>query len=150
MIRVALSATLAAAVATAVVGTAHADAPRWNLVADAGDSAAYIDQGSVAALGDAKTVWLLRNYPQTIDLGSDPITGNSWYPHRSVKVQYAVDCSMGLLALNAWQMYTGNFADGTVVWADRHHGLLAYAAPSVAEEQAALAAVCGTKTAASR
>jgi len=71
MIRVALSATLAAAVATAVVGTAHADAPRWNLVADAGDSAAYIDQGSVAALGDAKTVWLLRNYPQTIDLGSD-------------------------------------------------------------------------------
>jgi len=57
---------------------------------------------------------------------------------------------MGLLALNAWQMYTGNFADGTVVWADRHHGLLAYAAPSVAEEQAALAAVCGTKTAASR
>ena len=149
MIRVALTATLAAA-AAAVIGTANADARRWNLVADAGVSAAYIDQGSVAALGDAKSVWVLRNYPQTIDLGSDPVTGDPWYPHRSVKVQYAVDCSKGLLALNAWQMHSGNFADGTVVWADRHHGLLAYAAPSIAEERAALAAACATKTASSR
>jgi hypothetical protein len=146
MIRAALSATLAAAAVAAAWGIAHADAPRWNLVAD-GSTSAYIDQGSVSALGNTKSVWVLRNYPQTIDLGSDPVTGTPWYPHRSVKVQYAVDCTTGLLALNAWQMHSGNFADGAVVWADRHHGLLAYAAPSVAEEEAALAAVCGTKTA---
>jgi hypothetical protein len=147
MHRSALSATLAVAAVAAISGTAHADAPRWNLVADAGPTSAYIDQSSVSALGDAKSVWVLRNYQRVIDLGIDPVTGTPWYPHRSVKVQYAVDCGTGLLALSAWQMHSGNFADGAVVWADRHHGLLAYAAPSLAEEAAAFAAVCSTKTA---
>jgi hypothetical protein len=147
MNRTVLFTTLAMAAVAAICGTAHADAPRWSPVADASLTSAYIDQGSVAALGDAKSVWVLRNYPRTIDLGSDPVTGTPWYPHRSVKVQYAVDCGTGLLALNAWEMHSGNFADGEVVWADRYHGLLAYAPPSVAEEVAALAAVCGSRTA---
>jgi hypothetical protein len=147
MTQVTLSAGLAVAALIAAVGTANADSPRWTLVADSRVGAAYIDRDSVAALGDAKSVWILRNYPQTIDLGSDPVTGTPWYTHRSVKVQYAVDCVKGLLALNAWQMHSGNFADGAVVWADRYHGPLAYAAPALAEEKAALAAACGTKTA---
>jgi hypothetical protein len=147
MNRTALSAALAVAAVAAIWGTAHADAPRWNLVSDADPTSAYIDQGSVSGLGDAKSVWVLRDYQQTIDLGIDPVTGTPWYPHRSVKVQYAVDCGTGLLALSAWQMHSGNLADGAVVWADRHHGPLAYAAPSGAEESAALATVCGTKTA---
>lgn len=147
MIRATLSAGLAAAALAVVVGTASADTPRWNLVANADNSSTYIDQNSVAAFGSAQSVWVLRNYSQTIELGHDPVTGTPWYPHRSVKVQYAVDCAQSRLALNAWQMHSGNFGDGAVVWADRYHGALAYAAAWSEEQEAALAAACGTKTA---
>lgn len=147
MNRATLTASLAAAALAVVVGTASADTPRWNLVANADDAAAYIDQNSVAAFGGAQSVWVLRNYPQTIELGNDPVTGNPWYPHRSVKIQYAVDCAQNRLALNAWQMHSGNFGDGAVVWADQNHGPLAYATAWGEEQAAALAAACGTKTA---
>ena len=147
MNRATLTASLAAAALAVVVGTANADTPRWNLVADAGGALAFIDQNSVAALGGAQSVWLLRNYPQTIELGNDPVTGTPWYPHRSVRIQYAVDCALNRLALNAWQMHSENFGVGAVVWADRNHGLLAYAAAWSEEEKAAIAEVCVTKTA---
>jgi len=147
MNKFAITAAFVTAAFVAPVGIANADTPRWNLIADAGLSTAYIDRDSVAPLGAAKSVWVLRNYAQTIDLGSDPATGALQYPHRSVKIQYAVDCNNGVLAMNAWQMHSGNFADGAVVWADRHHGLLDYIAASIPEEQGAIAAACGTKTA---
>ena len=139
--------TLVTAAALAVVTTAHAAAPQWKLVADANASAAYIDRSSVTDSAGARSVWVLRNYAETLTLGLDPVTGAPWYPHRSVKVLYAVDCNAGRVALSAWEMYSGNFANGEVVWADKHYGLPAYAAPAAAEENAAIVAACSAKTA---
>jgi hypothetical protein len=135
------------AVALATITTAHAAASQWSLVADASASATYIDRSSVTANPGGKSVWVLRNYAGTLSLGLDPVTGTPWYPHRSVKVLYAVDCNAGRVALSAWEMYSGNFANGEVVWADKNHGLLGYAAPAAAEENAAIVAACGAKTA---
>jgi hypothetical protein len=39
-------------------------------------------------------------------------------------------------------MYSGNLANGEIVWADQRHGLPAYSAPAAAEN-AAIAAACG-------
>jgi len=139
--------TVVTAAAMAIATTAQAQAPQWTLVAEAGASGAYIDRSSVTDLSDKKTVWVLRNYAETINLGLDPVTGAPWYPHRSVKVMYSVDCSAGQVALSAWQMHSGNFANGEVVWADKHYGLPAYSAPVAAEESAAVVAACGAKTA---
>ncbi len=135
------------ATALTLATAAQAAAPQWTLVAGASTSAAYIDRFSVTEIAGAKSVWVLRNYAETITLGLDPVTGAPWYPHRSVKVLYAVDCGAGRVAVNAWQMYSGNFANGEIVWADKHHGLPAYSAPAAAEENAAIAAACGAKTA---
>ena len=127
--------------------TAHGGTPEWTLVADAQQSAAYLDRLSVTDDAGTKTVWVLRNYEETITLGNDPVTGSPWYPHRSVKILYTVDCTVGRVALGEWQMYSGNFANGEIVWADKHHGLPAYSAPGAAEEVAAIDAACGAKTA---
>ena len=139
--------TLVTAAALTVATTAQAAAPQWTLVTDTSTSAAYIDRSSVADLSSGKSVWVLRNYAQSITLGLDPVTGEAWYPHRSVKILYAIDCGAGRLALSAWQMYSGNFADGEVIWADKNHGLPAYSAPASAEENAAFVMACGAKTA---
>ena len=110
--------TVATAATLAIAATAQADAPQWTLVTEtsARASIAYIDRSSVTDLSGKKTVWVLRNYAETINLGVDPVTGAPWYPHRSVKVMYSVDCSAGQVAVSAWQMYNGNFANGEVVW----------------------------------
>lgn len=139
--------TLAAVAALTVLTTAQAAAPQWTPVADVKSSAAYIDRSSVTDISGGKSVWVLRNYAEIITLGLDPVTGEAWYPHRSVKVLYAVDCSAGRLALSAWQMYSGNFAAGEAVWADKHHGLPAYSAPASVEENAAVITACGAKIA---
>ncbi len=136
-----------AASALTLAATAQSAASEWMLVADAQQSAVYIDRLSVTSNANTKAVWVLRNYAETISLGKDPETGTPWYPHRSVKVLYAVDCKAGRVALGAWQMYSGNFANGEIVWADKHHGLPAFAAPAAAEETAAIDAACGAKTA---
>jgi hypothetical protein len=138
---------LLAASALSLAATAQSAAPEWTLVAEAQPSAAYIDRLSVTSNADTKGVWVLRNYAETISLGNDPVTGMAWYPHRSVKVLYTVDCMAGRVALGAWQMYSGNFANGEIVWADKHHGLPAFSKPFVAEETAAIDAACGAKTA---
>jgi Surface-adhesin protein E len=139
--------TVITAAALALAATAQADAPQWTLVTETGASVAYIDRSSVTEFSGKKTIWVLRNYAESINLGLDPVTDAPWYPNRSVKVMYSVDCSAGQVALTAWQMYSGNFADGGVVWADKHYGLPAYSAPAAAEESAAVVAACGAKTA---
>ena len=132
--------------ALSLSGAVQAGSPEWTVVADAKDSTAYIDRSSVLESDGA--VRMLRNYDVTVSLGVDPATGMQLYPHRSAKVRYDVDCGAGRVALGNWQMFSGNFANGEIVWADRHHGLPAFTQPGTAEEIAALAAACGTQTAA--
>lgn len=147
MFRTIVAASVITAAALTLAPAAQAGAPQWTFVADTSTSASYIDRASVTEIPGAKSVWVLRNYAVAITLGLDPVTSTPWYPHRSVKVRYAVDCRAGRVAVDAWHMYSGNFANGEIVWADEHHGIPAHSAPAAAEEDAAIDAVCGAKAA---
>jgi hypothetical protein len=136
----------AVVVATAAL-SAQAAAPQWNTVAVTDSSSVYVNASSVGEAGDLRSVWTLRNHRDSISLGNDPVTGTPWYPHRSAKVEYTVNCAAGQVAMTAWKLYSGNFGDGDTVWADRVYGELAFSKPALAEEQAALNAACSSQTA---
>ena len=141
--------TLLTCSALMLATVAQGGAPEWTLVADAQTSAAsYVDRLSVTETSGAKSVWVLRNYAGAISLGDDPATRLPMYSHRSVKVRYMVDCSARRVSLDRWEMFSGSFANGEIVWADNHHGLAAFSAPAIAEERAAVDTACSTKTAA--
>ena len=127
--------------------SATASAAEWVHVADVDASTILLDHSSIAAAGKFQSVQVLRNYDRLINLGSDPDTKELWYPHRSVQLSYLADCGAKKVALDAWQMHSGNFGNGDVVWADRFAGAPAFVVPSSSEESAALDNACA-KTAA--
>jgi hypothetical protein len=132
---------------TLLVSMSAFAAPDWTKVAEFGLGVAYLDRSSVAVKGNDVSVRVLRNYDQLVTLGTDPETKEAWYPHRSVKLQYVANCESGKVALEGWQMFSGNFGDGDTVWADRQFGSPMFVTPSSSEESSALSAACSTRAA---
>jgi hypothetical protein len=96
------------------------------------------------------TIWVERNYDQTVTLGQNPTTGKDMYPHQSVAIQYAVNCSEGTLSLAAWRMFSSPRGEGILIWSGRHAagtGDAGYA-PVSDEERGALATACQATAAA--
>jgi hypothetical protein len=123
-------------------------APEWVRLASADDMVTYVDRGSVERSGDATAVRVLRSYSERVVLGNDPISRAEVYPHRSVKIRYMVQCNSGRIALDSWEMYSGNLGDGQVVWADQMPGERVYSRASTEEERFALAVSCAARAAA--
>lgn len=106
---------------------------------------------SFAALAAETTVWVERSYDGTVTLGQNPTTGKDMYPHQSVAIQYAVNCSDKTLSLVAWRMFSGPRGEGILIWSGRHATATGEAgyAPVTDEERGALSTACQS-TAASR
>ncbi len=103
-----------------------------------------------AACAAEITVWVERNYDQTVTLGQNPTSGKDMYPHRSVSIQYAVNCSEATLRLSAWRMFSGPRGEGILIWSGHHTsdtGDGGYAAVTD-EERGAVATACQATAAA--
>jgi hypothetical protein len=137
---------LIAGLTLALTGSAFA-APQWVQMPNVDDMVTYVDRASVERVGGEVTVRVLRAYDKVVTLGNDPTTGADVYPHRSVKIRYVVDCNAGRIALDAWEMYSGNLGDGEVVWADQAPGRPSFYRASTVEESYALAVACAVKAA---
>ncbi len=89
---------------------------------------------------------VLRNFAETITLGTDPETGAALYPHRSVALSYKVDCDANRLAVSEWQMFGGNLATGQIVWDQTNSGKLGFIEAVDAEMRAVMRSACATNT----
>lgn len=76
-----------------------------------------VDWKSFDRVGNHATVWLLRSFAETT------VLGHQLYPHRSQRVQYAIDCTDRSYALSQWVLTDGENGSGQVVWADRNSAL---------------------------
>ncbi len=123
-------------------------APQWVELPHSLADASFLDRQSIDTRGEMVNVSVLRNFDQTIVLGNDPVSGEAMYPHRSVNINYLVDCSSGKLALAGWKMFNGNYGNGEVVWADRNWGEPVFVAAADAESRAVMNAACATAVAA--
>ncbi len=72
-----------------------------------------VDWMSLHHTGATADVWVTKSFPETITLGHDT------YPHRSQKLQYAIECSDRTYALEQWVLTDGPDGEGNTVWADR-------------------------------
>ncbi len=132
-----------AALAAISLGSAIASpGPEWIRVPDNDEGATFVDFESVTKAGSAVAVRVLRTYDTEMALGTDPGNGEEMYPHRSVKVRYLVECKTGRVALDSWEMFTGNLGDGKVVWADQTRGERWFYKAGTPEEKYALAVAC--------
>jgi hypothetical protein len=135
-------------VAAALLSTlASAAAPEWIQIANTEPGSAFLDRATIAPAGEAMAVRVMRNYDDTVTLGINPATGRTLYSHRSVKLTYLVDCKGGKLAMNTWQLFSGNFGEGQVVWADKQPGAPIYLKPAGGEEKFAFASACAMQAA---
>lgn len=138
--------TLLALTAFAVAASVHA-APKWVELPHSLADTSFLNHSSIDIEGQYVDVDILRNYDETIDLGTDPISGELMYVHRSVEITYAVDCDSRKVALTAWKLFDGNFGSGEVVWADSNWGNPAFTNASDDETRAAMISACATKLA---
>jgi hypothetical protein len=135
-------------VAAVMISTAaSAAAPEWIQIANTEPGSAFLDRSTISPAGDAMAVRVMRNHDDTITMGSDPETGRPMYPHRSAQIAYLVDCKATTLALYKWKMYSGNFGEGEVVWADEHPGAPIYVRPESSEEKFAIGSACAVRAA---
>jgi hypothetical protein len=136
--------TLFAVSFVAALSTAQAaKEPQW--VALTSDVA--LNRSSIADVGRGdKSVWIQRNYDELISLGVDTATGLELYPHRSVQIQYVVNCAQYKLGMVSWKMFSGVNSQGTLVWAAESQGSDASYRhrPSGEEEKSVTANVCGS------
>jgi hypothetical protein len=72
-----------------------------------------VDWTSLHYTGASVDVWVTKSFPATITLGHDA------YPHRSQKLQYAIECADRTYALEKWVLTDGPDGTGNTVWADR-------------------------------
>jgi hypothetical protein len=72
-----------------------------------------VDWTSLHHTGASADVWVTKSFPETITLGHDT------YPHRSQKLQYAIECSDRTYALEQWILTDSADGGGNTVWADR-------------------------------
>ncbi len=121
-------------------------APEWVALAGTGSDSTFVNRTALDTDGRYVDVEVLRNFTETITLGSDPESGAPLYPHRSVTLSYKVDCAAARLAVSEWQMFEGNLASGKLVWNQNNAGSLAFLAPVNAEMRAVLRSACATNT----
>jgi hypothetical protein len=72
-----------------------------------------VDWASLHHTGALEDVWVTKSFPETITLGHET------YPHRSQKLQYAIECADRTYALEQWVLTDGPDGTGNTVWADR-------------------------------
>jgi hypothetical protein len=121
---------------------AAAASPQWVSVDGSRPAAVLVDRSTITERNGLVSAWALRVYSDEISLGSDPLTGQRLHPHRSAKVRYLADCQSGTLGMAAWRLYSGNLADGELVWADSYFDKDSLAKANSAEEQAVLSNAC--------
>ena len=141
--------SLLAVMAFAVTTSAHS-APEWVELPHSVGDASFLDHSSINVQGEYVDAEVLRNYGETIVLGNDPASGAPMYAHRSVELEYAVDCASRKVALKGWKMFEGNFGNGEVVWADTNWGKPAFVRASDEESRAVMISACATELAASQ
>ena len=139
--------TILASTALAASISVHA-APEWVALSDSMADASFIDRSSLSDTQRYVDVEVLRNFDEIITLGTDPVTGAEMYPHRSVTLDYRVDCDAGKIAMTSWKMFDGNFANGDVVWAATNYGKPAFIDAVDDETRSVLRTACATNTAA--
>ncbi len=132
-----------AALLLCAVSVSAAAAPNWLALDTTGDQNVYFDERFLPVSGPARIARVLRAYERPVNYGTDPVTQQSVYPHQSVKMQYVANCSLREITLYAWEMYTGNQADGELILSDSQVGAAKFFASSQDEEDAALALMCG-------
>lgn len=118
----------------------------WIEVSDSTSSATYVDRLSVSSSMGPVEVSVLRSYVDVVTLGQDAVSGESLYPHRSVKTAYTVDCTTGQVATAGWQLFEGNLGDGKLVWESRVADGRP-ARPTLAEERMTLGMTCAIQAA---
>lgn len=142
-----MTRTLLATIAVSASLHVHA-APQWVALPDSLADGSFIDRSSISAQQPFVDVNVLRNFEELVTLGNDPVTGETMYPHRSVTLNYRINCDAGKVAMTKWQMFDGNFANGNVVWAATNYGDPAFVDAVDDETRSVLRTACATNTAA--
>ena len=138
---------LIAAAAVALPLTAQA-APKWVELPHTLADVSLLDRNSFAEKGEYVDVDVMRNYKESINLGNDPVSGDAMYSHRSVKLNYVVDCESRKIAMKGWTLYDGNFGGGEVVWSDRNWGAPSFINANDEESRSVVISACATLMAA--
>ena len=112
------------------------------LVANDSFNTSYLINSIVEVSPSLKSVKVIRNYKSQVDFGSDPITDEIWYPHKSATINFYVDCNLGKLSIKSWKLYESINASGEIVWADQIFGNLSFYSPGTDEEVNALVNTC--------
>lgn len=127
---------LAAWLGLLLSGTAHA--ADWRSLDSTDTSQVFLDEGSIATVGDQAEAVVLVNYTSARTLGDD------WFQHRSQVVRYRVACTTGEAALKAWTFKSGELGSGTTVWKRTQDApVLATPAPDTVESRL-VARLCGS------
>jgi hypothetical protein len=71
---------------------------------------AAVDWKSFERKADRVTLWMTRSYDQTVTLA------HGYYPHRSERMQYLIDCAGRTFAIAQWLLTDGAGGSGQVVW----------------------------------
>jgi len=127
--------------------SAHA-APQWVELPNSVADVTFLDRSAIRAQGEFLDVNVLRNFDETIALGSDPVSGAAMYSHRSATLSYLVDCDNRKVALTGWKLFEGSFGNGNVVWADKNWGKPAFVNASLEESREIVTSACATSLAA--
>ncbi len=106
----------------------------------------FLSRAPIDAGDQFVDIRVLRNFAETITLGTDPETGAALYPHRSVALSYKVDCDANRLAVSEWQMFGGNLATGQIVWNQKNSGKLGFIDAVNPEMRAVMRSACATNT----
>lgn len=103
----------------------------------------------IVELGDNKyESSIIRTYEDTINLGIDPISGLEWYPHKSAKFVFNVNCNSNSLALTGWSLYSEGSGNGNIVWTDTDFGNPNYYIPVTEDEVNLTSNLCASRIAA--
>lgn len=96
---------MAAALALGVL-SAHAASPQ----AAADTQFAAVDWKSFERKADRVTLWMTHSYDETVTLA------HGYYPHRSQRMQYLIDCGDRTYAIAQWLLTDAPGGAGQVVW----------------------------------
>jgi hypothetical protein len=123
-------------------GVAAAADPYWVALS----SDVSIDRASIANAGEGdQSAWIQRNYEKRITLGTDAVTGKEVYPHRSVQVQYVVNCAQNTINMVSWKMFAKPDSKGVLVWAGKTNDLAYRYRPMSVEEKSVAGNLCAAK-----
>lgn len=118
----------------------------WFELSGSNTNTTIVNRSTSGNLGRYVDVQVLRDFNETVTLGNDPATGVPRYPHRSVTLQYTVDCAASRLAVSEWQMFEGNLATGQIVWDQTNRNAQGFVPAVNAEMRAVMRSACATNT----